>query len=162
MSNTSVTRVALKALPALSGSSLTYNAVKNVYLTQGWTSAAGNFYYRGVRFCDRIVIVEKVGLFHNWTYIDSIEIYAFNGTKLELVQKRDYEKVHRNEEFIRAESEAMLKSYFEGVMKTQNVSIPSQQVEEQAKAIIDRSYKSFLESDFNTRLTQILPQIGQG
>lgn len=135
---------------------------QKMFLCDQYESESGHLYYRGVRFCDRIVIVEKVGLYHNWTYIDSIEVYAFNGTKLELVQKRDYEKVFRNEEFIRAESEAMLKSYFKGVMKAQNVSIPSQQVEEQAKAIIERSYKSFLDSDFNARLTQILPQIGQG
>lgn len=33
--------VAAKALPALSGSSLTYNPEKNVFLTCGYTSAAG-------------------------------------------------------------------------------------------------------------------------
>ena len=40
--STSLALVAAKALPALSGSSLTYNPEKNVYLTLGYTSAAGN------------------------------------------------------------------------------------------------------------------------
>ena len=112
---------------------------QKMFLCEEYESASGNRYYKGVRFCDRIVVVEKVGLYHNWTYIDGIEVYAFNGTRLELVQKRDYDKVHRNEEFIRKELE----------------------IEEKAKGIIDGCYKSFLDSDYNTRLTQILPQIEQ-
>ena len=33
--------------------------------------------------------------------------------------------------------------------------------EQRAKELIDGCYKSFLDSDFNTRLTQILPAIEQ-
>lgn len=54
--NTSLALIAAKALPALSGSSLTYNAEKNVYLTLGYTSAAGNTYYRAIRLSDRLAI----------------------------------------------------------------------------------------------------------
>lgn len=126
-----------------------------------YMSASGNRYYMGVRFCDRIVIVEKVGCYKIWTYIDSIEVYAFNGTKLDLVQKRDYEKCYRNEDFIRQESVMMVRDYIEGVAKTQGISLPKDQIEEQAKNIVERCYKSFLDSDFNTRLTKILPQIEQ-
>ena len=61
---------------------------QKMFLCEEYESASGNRYYKGVRFCDRIVVVEKVGLYHNWTYIDGIEVYAFNGTRLELVQKR--------------------------------------------------------------------------
>ena len=82
-----------------------------MFLCEEYESGNGHRYYKGVRFCDRIVIVEKVGLYHTWTYIDSIEVYAFNGTRLELVQKRDYDKTFRNEEFIRQESETMVCNY---------------------------------------------------
>lgn len=40
--NTAIATVAANALPALSGSSLTYNAEKNMFLTLGYTSQAGN------------------------------------------------------------------------------------------------------------------------
>ena len=56
---------------------------QKMFLCEEYESASGNRYYKGVRFCDRIVVVEKVGLYHNWTYIDGIEVYAFNGTRLE-------------------------------------------------------------------------------
>jgi hypothetical protein len=67
----------------------------------------------------------------------------------------------RNEEFIRQESETMVRNYIEGVLKAQRSSMPKEQLEEHAKSIIEGCYKSFLDSDFNTRLTQILPQIEQ-
>ena len=134
---------------------------QKMFLCEEYESANGHRYYKGVRFCDRIVVVEKVGLYHSWTYIDGIEIYAFNGKRLELVQKKDYEKEFRNEEFIRKESEIMVRNYIEGVLKAQKSSMPQAELEEKSKAIIDGCYKSFLDSDFNTRLTQILPQIAQ-
>lgn len=124
-------------------------------------SNSGHRYYIGIRFCDRIVIVEKVGLYHNWTYIDSIELYAFNGQKMELIQKRDYDKMFRNEAYIRQESEQMVKDYLTGVMKTQRIYMSAEQVASQASELINGCYKSFLDPDFNIRLTQILPKIEQ-
>ena len=78
-----------------------------------------------------------------------------------LVDSIDYDKTFRNEEFIRHETETMVRNYFEGVLKAQLSSMPQEQLEAQAKGIVEGCYKSFLDSYFNTRLTQILPQIEQ-
>ena len=134
---------------------------QKMFICGEYESNSGHRYYIGIRFCDRIVIVEKVGLYHNWTYIDSIELYAFNGQKMELIQKRDYDKVFRNEVFIRQESEQMVKDYLTGVMKTQRIYMSAEQVASQASELINGCYKSFLDPDFNIRLTQILPKIEQ-
>ena len=66
---------------------------QKMFICNEYESANGHRYYCGIRFCDRIVIVERVGLYHSWTYIDSIELYAFNGQKMELIQKRDLQRV---------------------------------------------------------------------
>lgn len=134
---------------------------QKMFICDEYESASGHRYYCGIRFCDRVVVVEKVGLYHSWTYIDSIELYAFNGQKMELIQKRDYDKVFRNEEFIRQESEQMVKDYLNGVAKTQRISISEEQIASQATELICGCYKSFLDEDFNTRLTQILPALEQ-
>ena len=134
---------------------------QKMFICDEHESSNGHRYYLGIRFCDRIVIVEKVGLFHNWTYIDGIELYAFNGQKMELIQKRDYDKVFRNEVFIRQESEQMVKDYLSGVMKAQRICIPAEHIAAQASELVSGCYKSFLDSDFNTRLTQILPKLEQ-
>ncbi len=80
---------------------------------------------------------------------------------MELIQKRDYDKVFRNEAFIREESEQMVKDYLTGVMKTQRICIPAEQIAEQAAELVNGCYKSFLAPDYNTRLTQILPKLEQ-
>ncbi|MBQ7664906.1 MAG: hypothetical protein IJS43_06770 [Bacteroidaceae bacterium] len=134
---------------------------QKMFICDQYESASGHLYYRGIRFCDRIVIVEKVGLYHNWTYIDGIELYVFNGKKLELIQKRDYDKVFRDEDFVRSESENMVKDYLCGIQKVLRTSIPVEEIELNAKSLIEGCYKSYLEHDFNTRLTQILPAIEQ-
>jgi len=137
----------------------TWDDCQKMFICSQYESANGHRYYLGIRFCDRIVIVEKVGLYHSWTYIDSIELYAFNGQKMELIQKRDYDKEFRNEAFIRQESEQMVKDYLTGVMKTQRICAPAEQIDSQASELISGCYKSFLDPDFNTRLTQILPKL---
>ncbi len=134
---------------------------QKMFICDEHESNSGHRYYIGIRFCDRIVIVEKVGLYHNWTYIDSIELYAFNGQKMELIQKRDYDKEFRNEAFIRQESEQMVKDYLTGVMKAQRIYMSAEQIATQASEFVNGCYKSFLAPDFNTRLTQILPKIEQ-
>ncbi len=108
---------------------------QKMFLCEEYESANGHRYYKGVRFCDRIVVVEKVGLYHSWTYIDGIEIYAFNGKRLELVQKKDYEKEFRNEEFIRKESEIMVRNYIEGVLKAQKSCMPQQKLKKSRRQL---------------------------
>ena len=134
---------------------------QKMFICDEHESGSGHRNYLGIRFCDRIVIVEKVGLYHNWTYINSIELYAFNGQKMELIQKRDYDKIFRNEAFIRQESEQMVKDFLTGVMKAQRTCVLSEQIAAQAHELINGCYKSFLDPDFNTRLTQILPKLEQ-
>ena len=137
----------------------TWDTAQKMFICDEYESETGNYYYRGIRFCDRIVIVEKVGLYHNWTYIDGIELYAFNGRKLELIQKKDYEKQFRKEEFVKKESEEMVKNYLTATLKMHGLSVPEKQVEENAQSLMGNCYKSFLDSDYNAQLMQILPSI---
>ena len=124
---------------------------QKMFICDEYENENGHRYYKGVRFCDRIVIVEKVGLYHTWTYIDAIEIYAFNGTNLELVQKRDYEKTFRSEEFVRSESEMMVRNFLEGILKIHRSTMPEEEIVAKAKSIVDSCYKSFLDSDSTVR-----------
>ena len=134
---------------------------QKMFICDEYESANGHRYYLGVRFCDSVVIVEKVGLYYSWTYIDGIELYAFNGQKMELIQKRDYEKVFRSEAFIRDESKQMVTDYLTGIMKTRRICVPAEQINARAHEMVEGCYKSFLDPDFNTRLTQILPKLEQ-
>ena len=70
---------------------------QKMFICNEMESLSGNRYYMGVRFCDRVVIVEHVGIYHNWTYLDGLDLYAFNGQRVELIQKKEYDKVYRKQ-----------------------------------------------------------------
>ena len=136
-----------------------YDEAQRMFIVDQYNSAAGHHYYKGVRFCDRIAMVEKVGLYHNWTYIDGIELFTFNGDRLCLIQKRDYDKQFYDKDFIHDEAVSMMCNFFIGISKTINASMSKDEIKNQAAAIVDSCYKSFLDDDYNKRLTLILTKI---
>ena len=75
------------------------------------------------------------------------------------MQKRDYEKTFRNEDFIRSEAEQMICDYISGCFKSQRLNINHEEIKCEAKRYVDGSFKSFLDPDFNKHLTRILPQL---
>ena len=60
MNNTALQTIVMRNLPALSGESITYNATKNIFLTQGYTSAAGNMYYKAIRLSNRLLVYYEI------------------------------------------------------------------------------------------------------
>ncbi len=137
----------------------TWDDSQKMFIYDEWESANGNHYYCGIRFCDRFAVVEKVGMYHFCTYIDSLEVYAFNGRKMQLIQKKDYAGQFRKNEFIRAETENMVINFLKGVLKMNRVSMPEDKLQEEAKVMVDQCYKSYNDNDYNIRLTQIIPQL---
>ena len=88
MKNTNLATVAAKALPALSGSSLMYNAEKNVYLTLGYTSAAGNTYYRAVRFSKRLAVFYHIGEGYAHTFLNGITLFCWDGQQARIIAQK--------------------------------------------------------------------------
>lgn len=50
-----------------------YDNSQKMFIVEEYESRAGHRYYKGVRFCNRLVFVESVGMYHNWTYLDSCQ-----------------------------------------------------------------------------------------
>ena len=118
---TALTRLAAKALPALSGSSVTYNAEKNVYLTLGYTSPAGNTYFKAVRFSDRLAVHYDIGEGYAYTFLNGITLFAWDGTKAVIIGKKMWggcgNWVCFSERFAMEQTIKMLKNYLEGQAK---------------------------------------------
>ena len=124
---------------------------QKMFIVDEHEAPSGNRYYRGVRFCQQLAIVEKVGMYHNWTYI--------NRTKLKLVQKREYGKVFRSDEFVHQESQDMLEKYLEATFKAAGEQISAEEVTKCAGQLVEQSFKSLLDSDFPMRIAKILPAL---
>lgn len=121
-----------------------WNESQHMFITDQYTSAAGNTYYLGVRFSDRFVTILHIGLYHNWTYINEVEIYAFDGHERKLVGKTSIDQYY-NEDLVRSTTEDLLKDYIEGQMKLNGSPINQEQLECQVKELVQKSYFSLLD-----------------
>ena len=136
-----------------------WNNSQKMFICDEYVSAKGNRHYAGVRFCNRLVVVERIGLYHSCTYINGLELYTFDGHQPVLIQKKDYDKVFRDDEMIRRDTTTMIADYVAGVAKTQRVAMTADDIARHAEELTEMCYKNFLDADYDTRLTQILPAI---
>lgn len=120
MATTALRLLAEKALPALSGASVTYNPEKNVYLTLGYTSPAGNTYYKAVRFSDRLAVFYDIGEGYKHTFLNGITLFAWDGTKAVIIGKKMWGGDNWaifSERFATEQTIQMLKNYLAGQAK---------------------------------------------
>jgi len=125
-----------------------WNESQHMFITDQYTSAAGNTYYLGVRFTDRFVTILHIGLYHNWTYINEVEVYAFDEHERRLVGKTSIDQYY-NEELVRSTTENLLHDYIQGQIKLNGSTVNHEQLECQVKELVQKSYFSLLE-DANT------------
>jgi len=90
MANMQLLTRAYMALPALSGESLTYVPEKNAFLTQGYTSLAGNTYYRAIRLSNRLVACYDLGQGYSATFLNGIKLFFWDGNKAKLIAHRTW------------------------------------------------------------------------
>ena len=140
MVTTSISRVLDSALPALSGSSVTYNAQNNIFLTNGYTSAAGNTYYQGIRVSDRIAVKYNIGEGYCHTFLNGIEVYGYDGSKARLIGSRCFSCYFFNESNAKREAVEIVLDYMRGQVKLLGASVNSKQLEEFSEKIVDGAY----------------------
>ncbi|MBQ6063627.1 MAG: hypothetical protein IJK87_08365 [Prevotella sp.] len=147
MNNTALQTIVAKSLPALSGESLTYNAAKNVYLTLGYTSAAGNTYYKAIRLSNRLAVFYNIGQGYARTFLNGITLFCWDGTKAKIIgQKfwggsnwRDF-----SEYFAKEQSILMLKDFLEGQLKLQGAYVSEQDLLAFSRSAIEETQRKQL------------------
>lgn len=147
MTNTVLQTIAAKALPALSGESLTYNAARNVFLTMGYTSAAGNMYYKAVKLSNRLVVYYELGQGYAYTFLNGIKLFAFDGQKAQLIAQKywggcDYRIF--NEQFAKEQSILMLKGFLEGQLRLQGAHVSDQDLTSFARGMVEETQRKQL------------------
>ena len=116
-------------LPSLSAHGLSYNKDRNIFLTEGYTSAAGNTYFQGLRLSDRIIVDYDFGQGYAYLFLNGIRIYGYNGNSKQLIASRSYYSQCFSESFARRECESMVKEYITAEMKLLNAVPDSAQIE---------------------------------
>ena len=147
MMNTALQTIATKALPALSGEQVTYNAAKNVFLSQGYTSTAGNMYYKAIRLSNRLMVYYDLGQGYIHTFLNGIKLFAFDGQKANLIAQKywggcDYRIF--SEQFAKEQSILMLRSFLEGQLKLQGAHVSDQDLTCFARSMVEETQRKLL------------------
>ena len=147
MNNTALQTIVAKNLPALSGESLTYNAAKNVFLTTGYTSAAGNMYYRAIRISDRLAVYYDLGQGYRYTFLNGIKLFCWDGQKAKVIAQKywgGYDWKVFNEQFAKEQSILLLSNYLAGQLKAQGAIVSNQEIFSFAYNMIEETQRKQL------------------
>ena len=133
---------AQKALPQLA-CNVTYNHVAKMLLTPGYVSAAGNMYQEGVRLSKRLAVKYSIG--HGWahTFMNGIQLFAWDGTGLRVVAHRCYSNFWWCEEDIRREVISVVTSYLRTQALIQGIhGIEDSDIRRLARELVDETQKT--------------------
>ena len=147
MTNTALQTIVAKSLPALSGESLTYNAAKNVYLTLGYTSAAGNMYYKAIRFSEKLAVFYHIGQGYARTFLNGITLFCWDGTKAKIIGQKfwgGYDWHDFSEYFAKEQSILMLRGFLEGQLKLQGTRVSDQELTSFARSMVEETQRKQL------------------
>lgn len=128
-----------------------------MFISDEYLSDKGNWYYKGLRFSNRLAIVEKVGLFHSWKYINEIEVYTFNQNSRILIGSYKFEKTFYDKDLILDKVKKMVSDYIASQMKLQNLPVCRDSIANDVNAIVEETYVSLLSDDYNISLQRLLP-----
>jgi hypothetical protein len=147
MTNTALQALVAKNLPALSGESITYNAAMNIFLTQGYTSVAGNMYYKAIRISDRLVVYYDLGQGYKYTFLNGIKLFCWDGQKAKVIAQKywggcDYRVF--NEQFAKDQSILMLSNFLAGQLKAQGAQVSNQEIFSFAYNMIEETQRKQL------------------
>lgn len=134
-----------------------WNEEEKMFISDEYQSGKGNWYYKGLRFSDRLAIVEKVGLFHNWKYIDEIEVYTFNQKSRTLIGSHKFEKTFYDRDLIQDKVKEMVSDYIASQMKLQDLPVRRDSIANDVNTIVGDTYVSLLSDDYNINLQRLLP-----
>ena len=147
MNNTVLQTIVAKNLPALSGESITYNAAKNIFLTPGYTSAAGNMYYKAIRISDRLAVYYDLGQGYKYTFLNGIKLFCWDGQKAKVIAQKywgGYDYRVFNEQFAKEQSILMLSNFLAGQLKAQGAQVSNQEIFSFAYNMIEETQRKQL------------------
>lgn len=138
--------VLLQKLGISTNSSLTYSEQSNAFLSQGYTSQAGNTYFNTLRLMEGILIKEDVGEGYRYTFLNGIKLYDISKN---LLCERSYHCQVYGKSFIASEIKKMIKNLLFESCKKDNISIDANEVESHINKIVDNALNNDQRVIFN-------------
>ena len=116
MTTNSLIVAAKSALPSLANN-VTYNDAAKMFLTPGYTSAAGNTYQEGLRLSRYLAVDYSIG--HGWrhSFLNGVKLYIWDNNKPKLVAHRTFSCYYLSQEAINYETERIVKEHLKSSCK---------------------------------------------
>jgi hypothetical protein len=134
-----------------------WNEDDKIFMTTRFQSKAGHYYYAGLRFSSQLAIVEKVSLWNTWKYIDTVEVYMFNGKERQLIGSKKFNKEFYHLDVIKEAVYNLVGDFVQSQSKLAGKEINVQVVKQTVQDMVERCYKSFLDDDYAIQLNNLLP-----
>ena len=116
-----------RSLPVKSTTGLTYNAEKNMFMTQGYTSGMGHTYFQGIQLSNRLAIVNDIGRGgwgSNPLFLNGVTLYCFDGMEKKIIGKwAPMSWAFYSDSLAISVAKKLLYDYLVSQMKMQGVSI---------------------------------------
>jgi hypothetical protein len=115
-----------------------YRSDINAFVTQGYTSEAGNSYFDVIRVSSAVVTKIDVGIGYAHTFCNGISIYSADGSKT-LLMRRYYHNYRPTEAVVRAQMIELTAEYLLDQVEPLQRAAHVQQCNELAASIIDQT-----------------------
>lgn len=140
VNNKQLVSLAERALPCLSGDSVSYNADKNLFVTSGYTSAAGNTYYKTYRVSDRLCVSCSLGQGYAYLFLNGLSIYGWDGQKSHLLANwTSPGTTFFSDHTVKDVALRLVKDYLASQAKLSGTTIPDTQLLEFSKALVEET-----------------------
>ena len=116
MTNNSLIVAAKSALPSL-GNNVTYSDAAKMFLSPGYTSAAGNTYQEGLRLSRYIAVDYSIGNVYCRSFLNGVKLYIWDNNKPKLVAHRTFDCYFLSESAIKNETERIVKEHLKNSCK---------------------------------------------
>lgn len=131
-------------LPVITGSLWTYIPDKNIFLTRGYTSRAGNTYYQVIQASERLIVCYDIGEGYKHTFLNGIKIFGWSGRTPRLICSRKWggsEWIKFNENFARLQTKIMLKDHMATQLQLSGKYADEQNLLSMSESMINSLYR---------------------
>jgi hypothetical protein len=121
----------------LTKGNVNYSEKANAFLSDGYTSAAGNTYFNAVRFAEGIVIKEDVGIGYAYKFLNGLQIFSLKDKTL--LADRDYYNRIYSKQTIKQQAVIMLLEVLREAAVKENMKLNEPQATKEIERIIDQA-----------------------
>jgi len=116
---------------------VSYSQNINAFITDGYTSEAGNTYFNAVRFAEGIIIKEDVGIGYAYKFLNGIRIYSLRDKTM--LADRDYHNCIYSKYILKQQAVNMLLEVLRDAAKNENMILNEIQAKKELEKIIDQA-----------------------